>query len=48
MLHLLREESVTRVQDYPGGLDAIPARNIEKLRELGRDVMVAKLKNITG
>jgi uncharacterized protein len=48
MLHLLREESVTRVQDYPGGLDAIPERNIQKLRQLGRDAILEKLKNITG
>lgn len=44
MLHLLREESVTRMQDYPGGLDAIPGRNIEKLRQLGRDAILEKLR----
>jgi hypothetical protein len=48
MLHLLREESVTRAQDYPGGLDAIPECNIEKLRQLGRDAMLKMFENVRG
>lgn len=36
MLHLLREESITKVAGDPAALDAIPARNVETLRALGR------------
>lgn len=36
MLHLLREDSITRVASYPG-LDDIGNRNIDTLRKLGLD-----------
>lgn len=42
MLHLLREESITKVASDPAALDAIPVRNIETLRALGRK-KIAKL-----
>jgi hypothetical protein len=35
MLHLLREDSVTRVNDDPEKLADIPRRNVEALRALG-------------
>lgn len=44
MLHLIREESLERaVADYPGP-DQIPERNIELLKDLGRDKMQALLQ----
>ena len=46
MLHLLRESSVSAVVDYPGGLEAIPKRNIAALRKLGLTTMRAKLKDL--
>ena len=48
MLHLLKEDSFTWVADYPGGLDAIPERNIETLRALGRDAILARLRKVMG
>jgi hypothetical protein len=36
MLHLLREESITRVASFPG-LDDIGRRNIDTMRQLGLD-----------
>lgn len=36
MLHLLREDSITKVNDDPEKLLDVPARNIETLRRLGR------------
>jgi hypothetical protein len=36
MLHLLREDSVTAVNDDPERLADIPRRNVETLRRLGR------------
>jgi uncharacterized protein len=44
MLHLLREDSVTEVADDPAALAAIPRRNIETLRSLGRAEVVARLR----
>ncbi|MBY0525365.1 MAG: DUF1415 domain-containing protein [Gemmataceae bacterium] len=43
MLHLLREESISRVADDPDELLAIPQRNIETLRRLGRAKIVEML-----
>lgn len=37
MLHILREDSVSRAVDSYPDIDAVPARNIEQLRRLGRD-----------
>ena len=37
MLHILREDSVSRAVDSYPDIDAVPARNIELLRRLGRD-----------
>ncbi len=42
MLHLLREESVSEVSDDQDALDDIPRRNIETLRGLGRDAVLAR------
>lgn len=36
MLHLLREESISRVNDDPDRMAGIPKRNIETLRRMGR------------
>jgi hypothetical protein len=44
MLHLLREESVTEVAGDPAALAAIPRRNIETLRRLGRAEVLARLR----
>jgi len=44
MLHLLREESVTEVAGDPAALAAIPRRNREILRGLGRAGILARLK----
>jgi hypothetical protein len=44
MLHLLREESVTEVSGDPAALAAIPRRNIDRLRELGRAAILARLE----
>ncbi|AWM38065.1 hypothetical protein GobsT_38500 [Gemmata obscuriglobus] len=41
MLHLLREESISRVNDDPEKLLDIPKRNIETLRKLGRTKLLA-------
>jgi uncharacterized protein len=46
MLHLLREESITEVADDPAALAAIPQRNIETLRSLGREEILARLKSV--
>jgi hypothetical protein len=46
MLHLLREESISAVGDNPDELLEIPRRNIETLRALGREKIVAKLTAI--
>jgi len=47
MLHLLREESVTEVAGDPAALAAIPQRNIETLRGLGRAEILARLRAAT-
>ena len=47
MLHLLREESVTEVAGDPAALAAIPWRNIETLRSLGRADILVRLKAVT-
>jgi hypothetical protein len=44
MLHLLREESVTEAAGDPAALAAIPRRNIETLRGLGRAAILARLR----
>jgi hypothetical protein len=44
MLHLLREESVTRAGETYAGIDEIGARNIATLRELGHDGWLALLR----
>lgn len=46
MLHLLREESISRVAGDPAELLAIPRRNIETLRSLGKEKLLEKLKSI--
>lgn len=48
MLHLLREESITRIAGDPDELLAIPERNIETLRTLGRKKMLERLKEVNG
>ncbi|MBP3955273.1 DUF1415 domain-containing protein [Gemmata sp. G18] len=47
MLHLLREDSVTAVNDDPEQLLEIPRRNIETLRRLGRARLQKMLGRIT-
>lgn len=44
MLHLLREESVSEVNDDPDTLAGIPERNIETMRALGRARVVKLLE----
>lgn len=44
MLHLLREDSVSAVNDDPERMLDIPARNIETLRKLGKARLLALLK----
>ena len=44
MLHLLREVSVTEVADDLAALAAIPRRNIETLRALGRAEILARVQ----
>jgi hypothetical protein len=46
MLHLLREESITDAAGDPNELLEIPRRNIETLNRLGKDAIVAKLKEM--
>ena len=46
MLHLLREVSVTEVATDPERLADIPRRNIETLRQLGRDGVLELLKRV--
>jgi hypothetical protein len=43
MLHLLREASVTAAADGPIDLADIPRRNVETMRRLGRDGVLALL-----
>ena len=44
MLHLLREESITKVADNPDDLLDIPKRNAALLRQMGRDALRTLLK----
>lgn len=44
MLHLLREESITKVAGKPDDLLQIPARNAATLRQMGLDKILALLK----
>lgn len=46
MLHLLREESISAVSGDPDVLLDVPRRNIETLRRLGRDRILAMLAAI--
>jgi uncharacterized protein len=46
MLHLLREDSISSIAADPDELLEIPQRNIETLKALGRQEMLAKLKAI--
>ncbi len=46
MLHLLREASITEAAGNPDELLEIPERNIQTLRALGCDTILAKLKEI--
>ena len=46
MLHLLREDSISRALEVYANADAIPARNIEHLRELGSAVVIERLARI--
>jgi uncharacterized protein len=46
MLHLLREESVSEVNEDPKALAGIPDRNIETLRALGRARMLEMLNAV--
>ena len=44
MLHLIREQSLDRaLKDYPDA-DQIPLRNIERMRGLGKDSLIALLQ----
>lgn len=47
MLHLLREESVTKVNDDPEKLADIPRRNVETFRRLGLTKVRAMLDRLT-
>ena len=46
MLHLLREESVSEVNDDPEALAGIPERNIATLKKLGRVGILELLKRV--
>ena len=46
MLHLLREESISAVASSAEELLAIPRRNVETLRGLGREKVLEKLRAI--
>jgi uncharacterized protein len=46
MLHLLREDSVSRAAEGPDDLLAIPERNVETLRALGREKILMMLEAI--
>jgi hypothetical protein len=47
MLHLLREESISRVATEPGALGEIPHRNIATLRDLGIGKILEKLEQLS-
>jgi hypothetical protein len=46
MLHLLREESITEVAGEGNDLLEIPRRNVETLKSLGREKILAKLREV--
>jgi hypothetical protein len=46
MLHLLREQSITDIAADSSELLAIPRRNVETLRLLGKEAILDKLKEI--
>lgn len=46
MLHLLREDSITAVNDDPEKVAGIPARNIETMRRLGREKVLEMLRKV--
>lgn len=46
MLHLLREESITRVATDEDELADIPRRNVERLEKLGREAILEELRAI--
>jgi hypothetical protein len=46
MLHLLREDSISAVAANPDELLAIPRRNVETLRRLGKEKLLEKLRAI--
>ncbi|MBY0458157.1 MAG: DUF1415 domain-containing protein [Gemmataceae bacterium] len=48
MLHLLREDSITAVNDSPEKLEDIPRRNVELLRLMGRQKMLELLGRVQG
>jgi len=48
MLHLLREDSITAVAGDPEKLLDIPRRNIETLRQLGRERVLEMLRRVRG
>jgi uncharacterized protein len=48
MLHLLREESITRVADDPDALNEIPRQNIDTLRRMGVTKIQERLKESGG
>ena len=43
MLHLLREESISEVNRDPNAMADIPTRNVETLKALGRERILAML-----
>ena len=48
MLHLLRESSISAVADDEEALLEIPERNVETLRALGREGILARLRDNEG
>ncbi len=46
MLHLLREESISEVNRDPAAMADIPARNVETLKALGRNRILAMLEAV--
>lgn len=47
LLHLLREESVTRVAGDAEQMLEIPRRNAELLRQMGREAILERLRNLS-
>lgn len=46
MLHLLREDSISKVNEDPEKLTEIPRRNVETLRRLGREKILDMLREV--